>query len=824
MATAPFNDSSRYMYWDSLHFIPPEQKTKKWMAEAILFCKRNAKPLIEPEKAKLMRDLSNGEINASDYKKIIDPVMPDGSGGTAEYFSADWKANPIFLHLDNIVETNIEKIPRNLYVKAADEFAQTKMQKENNKIMERKTFTKFINEMNAKIGLPPISNKDDPYRYVDQMNAPKAKSNGKKGAAPITMIDSIKAAIEDSEDLALFNEYIYKDGVEIAIELGMDHYLTENKYDLIGAKTVEDIRNFNACVQRFYTSKTTGKPVIEHMDVDLVHVSPHKKNDLSDIVFWLIEYDVTFSEFIRMFGAKIKEECEADGRKYDEVLKEIFELNRASVTNQPIQWDRCSRGQRDGTKIRIGYFEMETQDYEVYSDRTIRGNNRFKKMPSDYTVSKDQKSRYNASREERHYNCWYKAYYIPLRSSDTMIQTSDFAEQSKYIFDFGKVQDQQRFGDDLRYSKASLYGWKSNRMSFAEVTHRFMPKINLLWFHFQNNLSNVMPHGISFAEELITLMMDASDDANKQGKDSKFEMIRRLKQTGYGMFKMMNDQGQIINDGKPFAEVKTGHLNSALENLRVMQELYNIMTQALGISDVREGLDPRPRTSLGAIQLAYSASNNATHYIEKAYMDTTVEAGKRLMYYFGDIVREQDTLRLQEFYDIVGAANAMALEAIKDIPEHRLGLNIKNIMTDQEKQRLMFLAERMVQSGQIDPDVMLFIARVDNLKYAEAILRLKYKAKQRELMANETKKHAQQMEILDMQLQVELMKDKAAAENEAQVWNVIKGWDERIKELELAYKSQNQSQLLAQRGDNRKEQELLKHELVKERELEKPLQ
>lgn len=815
---APFlNKSSRYMYWDSLHFISPEEKDVHWMAECILFAKYNAKALVDQEKASEIRKMNRGVIDDTKYKKILDPVMPDGSGGKAEYFAADWKANPIFVHLDNIVEANMEKIPQNIYVKAADEYAKLKMQRENDRILSKKYFEKFVNDMNQQIGLPTLGKDEDPYRYVSNMGKSGAK------AVPINMLDSIKGAIQDDEDLALFNEFIYKDGVEIAIELGVQHYFSENKYQRVAEKVIEDVKNFNASCVRFFTSKTTGRPQLQYIDPSKVMVSPFAKNDLSDIVFWFIEYDVTFGDFVRMFGASIKQECEVDGRAYDEVLKEIFDLNRNNIGGHGRYWNECSWAQRDAAKIRIGYIEIETQDFEVYSERIVRGNIRFRKEKQDFKVNRDMRKKYKTKKEERFYNCWYKAYYVPYRSGISTIQTSDFEIQAKYIFDFGKVQDQQREGDDYRYSKTSLVGWSSDKMSFFDIMNAYMPKINLLWFHFQNNLANAMPHGAAFADELINLMMDTTDDSNKNGKDSKFEMIRRLKQTGYGIFKMFDDEGNLINQGKPFAEVKTGHLSSARENLILMQDLYNVMTQALGINDVREGIDPKPRTSLGAIQMSFAASNNATYFIEKAYMDITLECARRMMYYFKDIVEYGDSERLQDFYDVVGRANGMAVESIKDIPLHRLGLSIHNIATDGEKQRVMFMADRMVASGQLDPDTVLFIARVDNLKYAEAILRLKYKQKQRELQEQAERNQGFIMEQKQMDLQIEMYKIDAKAKGEAQVWDLIKNWDSRIKELELMYKSQSQAALVDKRGENRQEQEVLKHNLDMKKELEKPL-
>jgi hypothetical protein len=817
MAQETLGKNSRYLYWDTLHFIANRQKDKRWMAECILFAKHNSSFLVDPVEAEKKRKINIGKLDADAYKKIIDPVMPDGSGGTAEYFAADFeKANPIFVHLDNILEARMEKIPLSIYVKAADEKSKHKMQKENDKILTKKYFTMFVNEMNAKIGIPQLGKGQDPYKYVNQMKG------GGKGNMPITMLDSIKYAINDNEDLALFNEYIYKDGVEIAMELGIDYYMNQNSYPRIYEKGVIDIKNFNVGLCRYYTSKTTGRPVIEYLDPATVRTSPFSKKDLSDIVYWFIEYDVTFGDFVRMFGAKIKEDCEATNQQYDEVLKDIFDMNRMHNGVLGLRWDTASNSERSNSKIRIGYIETETQDMEVYSDREVRGNSRYRKEAIDYKVSKDSRKRYGTKREESYYNCWYRAYYIPLNSGANAVQTSDFDLQAKYVFDFGKVQDQQREGDDYRYSKCTLVGWKSDRMSFLDIMDSYLPKINLLWFHFQNNIANAMPHGATFADEMINLMMQATDDANKNGKDGKFETLRRLKQTGYAISKMFNDDGKLINDGKPFVEVKTGHLASAAENLMLMQQLYNMTTQSLAMSDISEGLSPKPRVSLGALQLSNNASYNGSFFVEKGCTALTVGVQERLMYYIKEIIDEGD-FRAEDFTNIVGLANSLAMESVKDIPLHELALLTYSIPTDEEKQRVVMLAEKLASAGLLDPNDVLFISRIDNLKYAEAIMRIRYKSKLREQQEREAMQHQYKMEEKNADLQIELAKIDKKNEGMLEVQQLIKGFDVRIQQLILQAKDVTQSRHIEQRGNNKEHETILKHELDKKKEGEKSL-
>lgn len=770
----------RYLYYEDLHFIPVEMKSDPmWAAQCLIFSKYNSRQLLDNDKAKKFRDIDDGKIDEKLYKKILDPILPDGSGGKAEYVVADWKANPIYLHINNIVEANMEKIPMNMYCKAVDEFAMEKQQKENMRILGRKQFVKYINDFNGQLGFPKLKPSEDPYTYARQMqqrlqggNVAKAKSKD----IPMGLMDSIKSAITDNEDLALFNEFVYKGDVEIAIELGIKHYMTANKFPRIGERMIRDLRSFNKCAGRYYTSQTSGLPTLERLDPVDVWTSPFSQADGSDITAWFIEYDVTYSDFLRMFGAN----------RTPEELRAIFDHNKRYGSSHGVDWDRSRTSERMAAKIRIGYHEWQSQDCEVHAEGEVRGNLSYRKKPSDWQPKKNAPSK--KERISKNYNVWYKCYYLPMsiRSAGTLA-VEDFEWQSQYIFDFGKLQDQQRYGEDDRYSKSSLVVWQGKGMSFGEIMDRYMPKIHLLWQKYQNHITRTDVFKI-YGDELMEAMMELTDDANKNGKDSKLEWMRMLEQTGAGVSKFQSEKGDPVDPVKVFT---VGHMRAATEILNQIQLLYQQMTVALGISDVREGIDPKPRTSLGGLQLAMDASNNATYFIEKAYVDVYIEFANRLMQYIIMVAKEGGQ-RLEQFKHIVGQANGMLLESIKDIPQHQLGLHLENVNTDQQMQYLRNLAEQLVKAQMMDLEVLNLLVKVDNYKYAAVLMIMKYKQKVREKQQEQQMMHQQAMELKQMDLDIEMQKIKQRWDGEAMVVELGKQWDMKIIQMEDRLKANTQ--------------------------------
>jgi hypothetical protein len=806
-------EQNRYYYYEFLHFIPTSKKDKYWAAQCLLFNKLNSSRILDVERVNKYRMLDQGIIDKMEYVKIIDPATKDG-GGKASYFTASWQSNPINLHVQNILDARLQKMPIEIAVNAVDEYFQLRQQKENAKIMGRKIFFKLLNDMNTQLGLPPLRPGEDPYKYVARMaqNAEEGRVMTKDANAPQTatrdtatqLMDNIRSLIEDDEDLAMFNTYAYKDGVEVACELIIKYYQEVNKFTMVADNLLRDLRNFNCTCLRYYTSQTTGRPVLRYEDPAVIFSGPFQKEDGSDCPYWWTEYDITFAEFVRQFGANLTKDQ----------LKIVFDRNRATRggyggggsagVGSWGTWDECTPIQREQALIRVGYSEWQTQNISVYSEGNIRGNLRYKRMEDDWEPPKGSPYK----KDVRYYNMWYKCYYIPTFVSTTpsTVQTSDFDLQKHFIFEFGPIQDQLREGEDARYSRSSLVLWRSKKASWTDVEQRYMPSINLLWQQAQNDLANVIPHGLWFSEEAFTELMEVVDEAQKDGKDSNGEAVRRLKQTGYGIGKLFDDMGRRI---PPFVDVKTGHLESAREKMIAIMDLYTMMTRALAFNEIDEGQAPAPRQSATGIQLAVDAAHNGTYFIEKAYVDLQRELAYRLLNYCKDVANEEDSGRYQEMCDIVGNGTAWALESVKDIPWRRLGLTVSLNNTEAQQALINQMALEMSRGANpiLAPDEAIQLTFIDNVKYKYALLRLQLKKRQKMLEQQQAAAAQQQQQMLMLQQQIEQQKNDRAAQARFAEIELNAKIEERLMTVEAQLKYMSQRQLKEQIKDNRIEQD-----------------
>ena len=167
--------------------------------------------------------------------------------------------------------------------------------------------------MAEELGIPGISDMQDPYKWVDNL----MKKSDDETSSPDTVnkyLDLIKTQITDDQDLALYNELVYKGDYEMAFELGMEYYIFNlNKWsDRFADELLNDIMNFNKASSEWYTDLITGRPVIERIVPEVLFTSPFRRKDGEDIQYYFTEYTISFGEFIRTVGknlstAKLKE-------------------------------------------------------------------------------------------------------------------------------------------------------------------------------------------------------------------------------------------------------------------------------------------------------------------------------------------------------------------------------------------------------------------------------------------------------------------------------------------------------------------------------------
>lgn len=759
------------IWWSDLNSLPSEDKNELWAAQMLFFMKRNCRLFLDPKRALEYRKTDRLEINENEFKEMVDPTTPMGQGGKAAFFSSDWKSNPIYIHLKSIVKADIEKTGKQFEINLTDKFAKTRRMRHNYTILYRNLFRTIINEYAPLVGLPKISDNEDPFKWVQKFNEQPEKEGIPANDVIDNYVDLIKNQIEDSQDLAIYNELLYKGDYEAAFELGIDYFILKlNKWqERYADDFIDDIMHFNKACGEWYTDLMTGRPVVERFVPERLWVSPFRKKDGEDLMYYFTEYEISFGDFAKTIGKNLTEQQ----------LKKVFLYQKTQTSSAGMTWvDNINRPSRtrDNAMIRVGRAAALTQELSLSEDLPLSYVNA---TYPDYTqIPSSWKMMSNGSYKiQKYYNCWYNWFYIPPTTNS--LNTSDYVWQAQFIFDIKKNQDQFRYGEDGRYSKPPLVIYdNSNHASFTDITQYYMPKINHASHKFQNCLVNDLD-AVVLSDEFLGGLLSAVDESNKintgdeknatggNGRDAAMEQWKMIQQAGKGFLKMTDKNGlPILDPSKLVLVIKNGYLEKAEKYITMIALLYNEMVRSLAQSSVTTGEEVKPRTPVAALEESVKASQNSTWAIQKGYETFFKMYGERMVQFIIQICKEAKengyTKRWQEFLDNIGYANGLAIEGMADVPPESVGMTVEYVDQTAKKEFLMQLATEYVKTQQLSEDFLNLLLSVDNWKVGFVLLRIGVKQRKMELMQEKQleQQYIMQQKQADLQLNLTILAAK----------------------------------------------------------------
>lgn len=796
----------RSLYYSDFAFMPSKDKNALWAAQALFYAQMNNELLVDTKSKTEYRNLEKGIINKQTYREIIDPKLPDGSGGKAEYFASDFDDCPIAQHLDNILTAKLDKIgvTNKIQIATIDKFSVSQKQRDKSRIIWQREFRKLINDNLKLLGLPMMKESENPFAYVKNLGS---DDSSKMIDSVDTLLDYIRSQIRDEHDLALYESYIYKGDIEIAFELGIEHFLINlNKWSAEKADWFNrDLKNHNRACGRWYTDDTTGRGVVDYMEPDELRTSTFKAKNGEDITYWFHEFDKTFADFVRELGTQLTEDQ----------LKEVFELNKQFVGpnggnfGHGQNWSGAGNYKGSNAKIRIGYFSMLTQDADTFSEKLVDGKiGTYKPRKLDWRPHPNTPDAYREEPRTKIYNAWYSCYYlVPPGERVKKNSIQDWAWQSQYIWKLKKDIDMYRYGVDARYAKSTLVVWKDiTRMSYTDIKEAFMPKIRTAWHRFQNSLVSDVS-GTFIAADLMAGILRAVDEGNKKhpdsrkkptggnGRDAGITAWRMFRQSGMSWHSFRDENGKMILDPtKLFIEYDNKQLDRAERYLKIILEQYNLMTLALAQNDVGEGQDAKPRTPVAGIQASMQASSNGIWFIEKPVREFLVMFAERCVQFIISMVKERKkygfTERFNEFSSVIGLANSMMLESVEDMQAEELGITVNLEDVSAMKQYYLEMTTQMLRDGQIsNEDVQMVISTIQqDYKYGAVLLSLAAKKQQRLAQQQAQVEHQRQMELGQQQLQIALTLQGAKGQSKDKNIQTQGTIDEQLLRIEAQLK------------------------------------
>ena len=111
-------------------------------------------------------------------------------------------------------------------------------------------------------------------------------------------------------------------------------------------------------------------------------------------------------------------------------------------------------------------------------------------------------------------------------------------------------------------------------------------------------------------------------------------------------------------------------------------------------------------------------------------------------------------MRWQSFIDVIGLANGLEIEAIKDIPLENIGITVKNEEgAEKKKEYWVNLATNLANQGALDFEILNLLIKEDNYKLGAILVIMGFKRKQQQMQEQKEIEFQQQMALEDKSLQ-----------------------------------------------------------------------
>ena len=638
-----------------------------------------------------LRLYARGEQSVQKYKNEL------SINGDLSYLNLDWKPVPIIPKFVDIVTNGISERMYSVKAYAQDQYGVSKRTSYMNSLMSDMQ-TVELNELAKSVGINLNENEGE--------GLPRTK-----------------------EELDLYMQLTYKQGVEIAEEQAINMLMEGNRFELTKKRFNYDLTVLG--IGAVKTSFNTSQGVtIDYVDpANLVY--SHTDSPYFDDIYYVGEVkSIPINELKKQFpdltDSELKEVTEGKGRTRSRFASNITE------------------GNEDSNKVQVLYFNYKTYMNQVYkTKKTKTGGDKAIKKDDNFDPPKDKKGGFDKINQ-----C------IEVLFDGAMIVGTDKLlkwEMAKNMMrpksDYTKVK--------MNYAIVAPRMYEGKIESLVGRITGFADMIQLTHLKLQQVMSRMVPDGVYLdADGLAEIDLGNGTNYNPQ------EALNMFFQTGSVIGRSFTSEGDM-NPGKiPIQEISSG---SGGQKLQSLIQTYNYYLQMIrdvtGLNEASDGSKPEKYSLVGVQKLAAANSNTATRHILQSGLFLTSETAEALSLRISDIIEYSPTRNA--FIQALGAHNVATLEEMSELHLYDFGIFIE--LTPHEEQKAMLENNIQIALSQqtIELEDAIDLREVKNIKLANQLLKVRRKNKQE-------KDQIRQMQLQESQAQANIQQQQASAQLEMQ--------------------------------------------------------
>jgi hypothetical protein len=606
-----------------------------------------------------LRLYARGEQSIRKYKDEF------AINGDLSYLNLDWKPVPIIPKFIDIVVNGMQDRLFSIKAFAQDSIATGKRTKYVESVQRDLAAKQILAEIEAELG-------------VDARNIPESELPS------------------NTEELELYMQLNYKQGIEIAQEQAINNIFLRNKYAELKKRTDYDRAVLGISAVKHSFNNTDG--------IKLDYVDPAN-------LIWSYTEDPNFEDcyyFGEVKRIKVNELKKQFPSLADEEIKDIT----SKGSNYSNNFDYNNTDNDDNNTLTVLYFNWKTFEKSVYKIKeTSSGAEKAIKKDDSFNPPKDKRTRFKKVAQAS--EVLFEGVY--LLGSNKIIKWEKATNMVRPSSNTNKVV--------MNYIVTAPRMYKGKIDSLVSKMTPYADLIQLTHLKLQQSIQRMTPSGVYIdADGLAEIDLGNGTSYNPQ------EALNMYFQTGSIIGRSLTVDGDP-NPGKvPIQELPGGGGNQVQLLIGAYNQYLQMIRDITGLNEARDGSDPDPKSLVGVQKLAAANSNTATRHLIESSMYTTLTLAEAISLRFKDVLEFHPAKKA--FISGLGKFTVGSLEELKNLNLHDFGIFLELEPDEEEKQLLEANIQMALSQNSIFLEDAIDIRQVNNIKLANQLLKFRRIKKQ----------------------------------------------------------------------------------------------
>ena len=611
-----------------------------------------------------LRLYARGEQSIKKYKDEF------ATNGDLSYLNLDWKPVPIIPKFVDIVVNGMQDRLYDIKAFAQDPISTGKR-------------TQFVNDITRDINAQEMLKQVEAQLGVNARNVPE------------------EDLPQNTEELELYMQLGYKQGIEIAEEQAINNVFLSNKYPQIKKRVDYDLAVLGIGAVKNTFNNTDGIKV-DYVDPANLVWSYTDDPNFEDCYYFGEIKRIPVNELKKQFPDLPNEEIAEfvkKGSNWVNYNKDHFNRNRNSEID-------------NNNTLTVLYFNWKTWENNVYKIKeTSTGADKAILKDDTFNPPQDKRTRFERVAQAR--EVIYEGAYI--LGSNILLEWNKATNMIRPSSNTNKVL--------MNYTVSAPRIYKGCITSLVSKMTPYADLIQLTHLKLQQAIQRMVPSGVFLDADGIA-EVDLGNGTNYNAQ----EALNMYFQTGSIIGRSLTVEGDQ-NPGKvPIQELPGSTGNQIQVLIGAYNNYIQMMRDVTGLNEARDGSDPDPNALVGVQKLAAANSNTATRHILDSSLYITLALAEAICLRFKDVLEFHPTK--EAFIGALGQFSVGSLEEIKNLHLHDFGIFLELMPDEEEKSLLEANIQIALSKDSINLEDAIDIREVKNLKLANQLLKIKRVRKQ----------------------------------------------------------------------------------------------